>query len=312
LFVAAMSCADFCGRIDGAKRQSMTSVSEVTAEEGREKFLCTQPESSRQPLAYETRMVPQDHCQCMQITRLDMVQGLGNVKTETIVMEVLRQQALHWALLLQDEDPDAAADWKLLKPLMIERFDKAVNKTHKFKLIAALQQRQHKNAKDFLDRCKTAWYGLLRKIRATYATDAERAAHDGTRNKCIKCMFICGMHNYVRLAVEQIAGNTDTLKTALVDAVQYKSAINTGVVKQGQAQRYGVAALEITGSSSAASSAPQSAPGPAGMHEMKQELAAISTALAALGVQKESGKPKPPGGQTRGPRKQAPAGVAGG
>jgi hypothetical protein len=31
-------------------------------EEGREKFLCTQPESNRRPLAYETRMVPQDHC----------------------------------------------------------------------------------------------------------------------------------------------------------------------------------------------------------------------------------------------------------
>jgi hypothetical protein len=59
-----MSCADFCGWIDGAQRQSMTSVGEVTAEEEREKFLCTQPESNRQPLAYETRMVPQDHCQC--------------------------------------------------------------------------------------------------------------------------------------------------------------------------------------------------------------------------------------------------------
>jgi hypothetical protein len=33
--VAAMSCADFRGRIDGAKRQSMTSVGEMTAEEGR-------------------------------------------------------------------------------------------------------------------------------------------------------------------------------------------------------------------------------------------------------------------------------------
>jgi hypothetical protein len=36
--VAAMFCADFRGRIDGAKRQSVTSVGEVTAEEGREKF----------------------------------------------------------------------------------------------------------------------------------------------------------------------------------------------------------------------------------------------------------------------------------
>jgi hypothetical protein len=36
--VAAISCADFCGRIDGSKRQSVTSVGEVTAEEGIEKF----------------------------------------------------------------------------------------------------------------------------------------------------------------------------------------------------------------------------------------------------------------------------------
>jgi hypothetical protein len=33
--VAAMSCTDFRGRIDGAKRQSVTSVGEVTAEEER-------------------------------------------------------------------------------------------------------------------------------------------------------------------------------------------------------------------------------------------------------------------------------------
>jgi hypothetical protein len=33
----------FLRRVDGAKRQSMTSVGEVTAEDGREKFLCTQP-----------------------------------------------------------------------------------------------------------------------------------------------------------------------------------------------------------------------------------------------------------------------------
>jgi hypothetical protein len=39
-------CSVLCGflrRVDGAKHQSMTSVGEVTAEEGREKFLCTQP-----------------------------------------------------------------------------------------------------------------------------------------------------------------------------------------------------------------------------------------------------------------------------
>jgi hypothetical protein len=39
-------CYVLCGfllRVDGAKRQTKTSVGEVTAEEGREKFLCTQP-----------------------------------------------------------------------------------------------------------------------------------------------------------------------------------------------------------------------------------------------------------------------------
>jgi hypothetical protein len=48
----------------------------------------------------------------MQVTRLDTVQGLGNVKTATIIMEALqvimealREQALHWALFLQDKDP---------------------------------------------------------------------------------------------------------------------------------------------------------------------------------------------------------------
>jgi hypothetical protein len=220
---------------------------------------------------------------CMQVCRLDTVQGLGNVKTATIVMEVVREQTLHLALLLQDEDPDAAADWKLLQPLLIERLDKALNETHKFKLIAALQQRQTESSKDFLDRCKTACYGLLRKLRTKYTTEPEKAVHNDTRNECIICMFICGMRNDIRMAVKSIAGNT-------------------GTHKQGEAQRYGVAALEITESSAA--SAPQSAPGAAGMQEMKHELAANLSALAALGVQKKGGKPKPTGGAPpRGPRK---------
>jgi hypothetical protein len=42
------------------------------------------------------------------------------------------------------------------------------------------------------------------------------------------------------------------------------------------------------------------------MQGMKQELAAITSALAALGVQKKGGKPKLLGGQPRGPRKAAP------
>jgi hypothetical protein len=75
------------------------------------------------------------------------------------------------------------------QPLLIERFDKAVKETQKFKLIAALQQRQTESSKDFLDRCKTAWYGFLQKLRTKYATDAEKAAHDDTRNECIKCRF---------------------------------------------------------------------------------------------------------------------------
>jgi hypothetical protein len=244
----------------------------------------------------------------MQVCRLDLVEGLGNVKTATIVMEALWKQALYWALLLQDEDPGAAADWKFLQPLLIERFDKAVNETHKFKLIAALQQRQTKSSKDFLNRCKTAWYGLFRKLRTKNTTDAEKAAHDDTRNNCIKCMFICGMPNHIRMAVKSIAGNINLLETALAAAIQYES----GAQKLGGAQRYGqVAALEITGSSAA--SAPSSAPGAAGMQEMKHELAAISSALAALGVQKKGGKQKPSGGAPpRGGRKPAPACTAGG
>jgi hypothetical protein len=218
-------------------------------------------------------------------------------------MEALREQVLNWALLLQDEKPESAASWKLLQPLLLERFDKVVNETQKFKLIAALQQRQNESLKDFLDRCKTAWYELLRKLRTKYKEDIEKAAHDDTRNECIKCMFICGMRNDVRMAVESIAGNTDTLETALVAAVHYESALNTGGGKQGGAQRYGqVAALEITGSENAAPSSSSS-----------NRSAAITSAPAAIGVQKKGGKGKPPGGAPpRGPRKQRPGSMAGG
>jgi hypothetical protein len=127
---------------------------------------------------------------CLQVSRLHQVQKLGDENTATIVMEALREQALSWALLLQDEKPESAASWKLLQPLLLERFDKVVNETQKFKLIAALQQRQNESSKDFLDRCKTAWYGLFRKLRTKYKEDIEKAAHDDTRNECIKCMFI--------------------------------------------------------------------------------------------------------------------------
>jgi hypothetical protein len=84
----------------------------------------------------------------LQVSRLNQVQKLGNENTARIVMEALREQALHWALLLQDKNPEAAADWKLLQPLLIERFDKVVNETQKFKLIAALQQRQAESSKE--------------------------------------------------------------------------------------------------------------------------------------------------------------------
>jgi hypothetical protein len=229
-----------------------------------------------------------------------------------IVMEALREQALSWALLLQDEKPVSAASWALLKPLLIERFDKAVNETQKFKLIAALQQRQNESAKDFLDRCKTAWYGLLRRLRTTYTEDIEKKTHDQTRNECIKCMYICGLRNDVRMAVESIAGNTLTLETALDAAVQYESALVTGSghQKQGGAQRYGVAALAVTKGDETAAAAASSQPNPAGMHEMKAELAAISSALAAISG-KKGGKPKPPGGAPRGPRKQAGSSAGG-
>jgi hypothetical protein len=141
---------------------------------------------------------------CLQVSRLDTVQKLGDENTAIIVMEALREQALSWALLLQDKKPASAASWKLLQPLLLERFDKVVNETQKFKLIAALQQRQNENSKDFLDRCQTAWYGLLRKLRTKYTEKIEQDTHDETRNECIKCMYICGMRNEIRMAVESI------------------------------------------------------------------------------------------------------------
>jgi hypothetical protein len=250
---------------------------------------------------------------CLQVSRLDQVQKLGDENTATILMEAPREQALSWALLLQDEKPESAASWKLLQPLLLDPFNKVVNETQKFKLIAALQQRQNESLKDFLDRCKTAWYGLLRKLRTKYKEQIEKDAHDDTRNECIKCIFICGMQNDVRMAVKSIEGNTDTLETALTAAVHYESALNTGGGTQGGAHRYGqVAAVEITGSENAAASS-SSSNGSAGMHEMKMELAAITSALAAIGVQKKGRKGKPPGGAPpRGPRKQPPGSTAGG
>jgi hypothetical protein len=88
---------------------------------------------------------------CLQVSRLNQVQKLGDENTATIVMEALREQVLHWALLLHDEKPDATASWKLQHLLLIEHFDKVVNETQKFKLIAALQQRHNESSKDLLD-----------------------------------------------------------------------------------------------------------------------------------------------------------------
>jgi hypothetical protein len=89
---------------------------------------------------------------CLQVSCLDTVQKLGDKNTAIIVMEALREQALSWALLLQDKKPASTAIWKLLQPLLMDRFDKGVNETQQFKLIAALQQRQNESSKDFLDR----------------------------------------------------------------------------------------------------------------------------------------------------------------
>jgi hypothetical protein len=50
-------------------------------------------------------------------------------------------------------------------------------------------------------------------------------------------MFICGMRNNIRMAIKSIAGNTDSLETALAAAVQYELAMNIGRQKQGGAQR---------------------------------------------------------------------------
>jgi hypothetical protein len=127
-------------------------------------------------------------------------------------------------------------------------------------------------------------------------------------------MFIYGMRNDVRMAFKSIAGNTNTLELALAAAVHYESALNIGGTKQGGAHWYWqVAALEIMGSSDTAAVSATSSNGPAGMQEMKMELAAITSALAAIGVQKKGGKQKPQGGAPqRGPRKQPTGSMAGG
>jgi hypothetical protein len=62
---------------------------------------------------------------CLQVSRLDQVQNLGDENTATIVMEALREQALNWALLLEDKKPESAASWKLLQPLLLEHFGKS-------------------------------------------------------------------------------------------------------------------------------------------------------------------------------------------
>jgi hypothetical protein len=117
------------------------------------------------------------------------------------------------------------------------------------------------------------------------------------------------MRNDIRMTVESITGNTLTLETALTAAVQYESALMMGG-GGGGAQRYSqVAAVQVTGEENAAAQA--SSPAAAGMYKMKAELAAITSALAAIGA-KKGGKGKPPGGAPpRGPRKQT-GGLAGG
>jgi hypothetical protein len=119
-------------------------------------------------------------------------------------------------------------------------------------------------------------------------------------------MFICGMRNDVRMAVESIAGNTNTLETALAAAVRYESALNIGGQKQGGAHRYGqLAALQVTRDKNAAAQASSSSGSAAGVHEMKAELAAITSALASIGVQKKGGKGKPPGALSKEAEKAA-------
>jgi hypothetical protein len=48
---------------------------------------------------------------CLQVSRLDTVNKLGDTNTAIIVMEALREQALSWA---------SADSWNLLKPLLLK------------------------------------------------------------------------------------------------------------------------------------------------------------------------------------------------
>jgi hypothetical protein len=85
-------------------------------------------------------------------------------------------------------------------------------------------------------------------------------------------------------------------ETALAAAVHYESALNIGGQKHGGAHRYGqLALLQVTGDENAAAQASSSGGSAAGMQDMKAELAAITSALASIGV-KKGGKGKPPGG----------------
>lgn len=95
--------------------------------------------------------------------------------------------------------------------------------SQKYRRLVALQQRSNENAKEFLDRCKTGWYDLLRMARAMLVTDEERFAHDDTRNVIIKAAFVSGLRNDVGIAVESRTENMLTIESAVAAADQFES-----------------------------------------------------------------------------------------
>jgi hypothetical protein len=63
-------------------------------------------ESNRQPLAYETRMVPQDHCQCTQLppptrARTILLQFFHNSSTISPRLEEFSKSQLAWGRIVE-------------------------------------------------------------------------------------------------------------------------------------------------------------------------------------------------------------------
>jgi hypothetical protein len=71
---------------------------------------------------------------CLAITRLNKVNSLGDNKRSILAVEELREEASEWSTLLAQENEVAVESWLLQEPLLIARFGKIINETHKYSL----------------------------------------------------------------------------------------------------------------------------------------------------------------------------------